>query len=264
MKILVTTLLLPVGVVLVLLAVGLWLACQQRLRRGVLIGVLGAALVSGYLLATPVVGRALTLGLMQLVHNDPNADPAMAHVIVVLTGGMYWAGETVGWMPRPESVHRLAVGYEIQRMLGLRVPVVVSGGHTFGVQNPSEARVAADFFARHRSELVPTELEEVSTDTYESALQLAPALARREAREVILVTGEAHLARSMAVYRARGVNVLGVPALGLWEPVGVRGWLPSIEGLYLSTGAVYEWLGLVEYLVTGKIKIPDLTLENKG
>jgi uncharacterized SAM-binding protein YcdF (DUF218 family) len=264
MKILITTLLLPIGLVLMLVAAALWVACQARVRRGLLIGLLSTTFIGGYLLSTPVVGSALNLALARLAQNVPGADPTSAQIIIVLTSGMYWAGPSVGWMPKPESIHRLAVGYEIQRMLGLRIPVIVSGGHTFGFNNPSEARTTADFFARHRSELVPTELEESSTNTYESALQLAPILARREAHNIILVTGEAHLARSMATYRARGINVLGIPATGLWQPSGVQGWLPSMEGLTLSTNAVYEGLGMASYLLSGKIKLSDLTIENKG
>lgn len=268
MKTLVTLFLLPLGLTLALMAAALAALWRPRAYahggRALAGTLLALALAVGYVSSTPVVGRALTLGLMRMAQNTPDADPNAAQAIIVLTSGMYWAGKDVGWMPSPGSMHRMAVAYEIQRMLGGRVSVIVSGGHTHGFNAPSEARVVADFFARNRSEVVPTELEEVSTNTYESAMQLAPILAKRAAQHVILVTGEAHLARAMAVYRARGVDVLGIPALGLWDEGGVEGWLPSAEGLMLTTDAVYEWLGLAEYLVGGKMKLQDLTINNKG
>ncbi len=257
MKLLITSLLLPIGMVLALLAASVWVGSRRRPSRHLLIGLPLAAFVLLYVTSTPLFGRALSLVLVNHTYGRVLEDPAQANAIVVLTGGMMNAGE-VGWLPMPVSIQRLAVAYELQRLVNLRMPVIVSGGHTAGVQNPSEAAVTASFFARHRTELTPTELEESSTDTYESALQLAPVLARREARTVFLVTSDIHMPRALATFRARGIDAVPFPAIALPGALGLRAVLPSVYGLKMTTEALYEMYGIVSYLVTGKISWSDI------
>jgi uncharacterized SAM-binding protein YcdF (DUF218 family) len=260
-KLLFTTLFLPLGLTLLGLAVTLWLL-WRRPRRGPLPRavpvLLGVTLILSYLMATPLVGRALGGLLFNAVQGRELARPQDADAIIVLTGGMVQAGP-VGWLPRAETMSRLAVAYEAQRLINLRLPVIVSGGHTAGVQNPSEAKVAADFFARNRSEITPTELEQTSTDTYESAMQLAPLVARRQYRNVLLVTSDVHMLRALAMFRARGVDAIPFPALSLPQNLGIRTILPSVYGLALTTDALYEAYALAAALITGEIGPRDLS-----
>jgi uncharacterized SAM-binding protein YcdF (DUF218 family) len=140
--------------------------------------------------------------------------------------------------------------------------VIVSGGFTRGVQAPSEARATADFFAATRAQITPTELEETSTDTYESAMQLAPILAKREATNVFLVTSDVHMLRALATYRARGVDAIPFPALTVLDgAMGVRGLLPSPEGLAATSDALYEMYGIIAYLISGRIGWGDVFYE---
>ena len=262
MKVLLVTLLMPTGLVLVLISV---LASIIWRRRYVafagyanwLVGWLAAIFVVAYITATPWFGLALSSALSSQVEGRVLDDPQDADAIVVLTGGMLNAGP-VGWIPKADSIHRLAVGYELQRMINLRLPVIVSGGHTKGVKNPSEANVTASFFARQRTEVTPTELEEVSTDTYESAMQLAPVLGKRGVRNVLLVTDEVHMLRALATYRARGIDAIPAPALSLPTELGVRMYLPSAHGVGLVSDSLYEIIGIMAYLVSGKITWDDL------
>lgn len=119
--------------------------------------------------------------------------------------------------------------------------------------------MTASFFARQRTEVTPTELEEVSLDTYESAMQLAPILSKRGIRNVLLVTGEAHMLRAVATFRARGIEVIPAPALSLPTSLGVRMVLPSAYGVGVTSDALYEVFGLIGYLVSGKISFDDLS-----
>lgn len=261
MKTLFTTLLLPLGLVLVLLGRALWVMWRGHWHvktggRGI-VALVAGAFVLLYLASTPLVGRALTLLLMAPVAGPQMENPQEADAVIVLTAGMINAGP-VGWVPKPESIHRLAVGYEVQRMVNLRMPVIVSGGHTAGIGNPSEAVVAADFFTRNRSELTPTEVEEVSTNTYESALQLAPILKKRGASHVFLVTDEAHMLRALATYRAHGVNAVPFPAMALPHELGIKAFLPSVYGLGMTTDALYELVGITVYLAVGRISWGDV------
>lgn len=262
MKVLFTTLFLPIGLIILgQLAVLIWAWRKSTSVYGVprwWLGGLGAVLVGSYIMCTPWFGLALTHALMDHVQARELDDPGKVDAIVVLTAGIYNAGP-VGWLPRTEGVQRLAVAYELQRMINLRIPVIVSGGYNNGVQNPSEAAATAMFFAHQRTEVTPTELEEVSTDTYESALQLAPILAKRGAKNIILVTSASHMLRALAAFRARGIDAIPVPVLNVPYGLGVRMALPSLTGLTLSTYALYEMYALAGYLITGKISFTDLT-----
>ncbi|MFZ2586954.1 MAG: YdcF family protein [Alphaproteobacteria bacterium] len=261
MKLLLVTLVLPLGVTLLLLGAAVWAGRGPlpKARRGMVLAL--AALVVLYGASTPFVGRTLSMALAGMVQAR-EVEPSRAQAIVVLTGGMVNAGP-VGWLPSKESYQRLAVGYELQRLLGGRVPVLVSGGYTRGVQAPSEARAAADFFAATRAQITPTELEETSTDTYESAMQLSPVLAKREAHTVFLVTDDVHMLRALATYRARGVDAVPFPALTVLDAaMGVRGLLPSPAGLAMTSDALYEIYGIVAYLISGRIGWGDVFYEN--
>ena len=265
MKSIVLTLFLPTGLVLISLVV---LAVTIWRRRYVAFAGYANWLVSwlcfifllAYITATPWCGLVLSNLLVSQVQGRVLDEPTDADVIVVLTGGMRNAGP-VGWLPRAEGIHRLAVGYELQRMINLRLPVIVSGGKTHGVQNPSEANVTASFFARQRTEVTPTELEEVSTDTYESAMQLAGVIRKRGMRNVLLVTDEVHMLRALATYRARGIDAIPAPAISLPVDLGVRQFLPSAYGLELTSDAMYEIFGIIGYLLSGKISLGDLSYQ---
>lgn len=263
MKTLIVTLFLPTGLVLIgilLLAITIWRRRHVAFAgySNWLIGWLSCIFIVGYVTATPWFGLMLSDLLVSHVQGRALENPADADMIIVLTGGMLNAGP-VGWLPKAEGIQRLAVGYELQRMINLRLPVIVSGGHTKGVQNPSEANVTASFFARQRTEVTPTELEEVSTDTYESAMQLAPVLAKRGIHNVLLVTGDIHMLRALATFRARGIDAIPAPALNLPGDLGIRMVLPSAYGIGLTSDALYEIFGIAGYLLSGKISVDDLS-----
>jgi uncharacterized SAM-binding protein YcdF (DUF218 family) len=219
-----------------------------------------AAFACLYLFSTPVFARLASAPLLNRIDGPVLEDPQQADVIVVLTGGMYHAG-AIGWLPSQESFQRLAVGYELQRLINLRLPLIVSGGFTEGGNVPSEAAVAAEFFAAHRSELRPTELEQTSTNTYESAMQLAPMLRDRNARRVILVTSDIHMWRTLATFRARGIDAIPVPSLSLPATTGLRAWGPTPNGLRATTRVFYEYQALALYILSGKIGWSDLFYE---
>lgn len=258
MKLLITTLLLPLGLALVLGVAGWYALAVRNSRKAVWLVALSMVVL--YAFSTPLVGRSIGQGLLNMVEARSLPEGQQFDSIVVLTGGMMNAGP-VGWLPSEASYRRLAVAYEAQRIINLRLPVIVSGGYTAGVKAPSEAAVVAGFFARHRPEITPTELEETSTDTYESAMQIAPVLAKRAAHNVMLVTDDAHMLRALATYRARGVDAIPFPAMSLPGEMGIRNVLPSAYGLRLSTEAVYEVYALALYLITGKIGWSDVFYE---
>jgi uncharacterized SAM-binding protein YcdF (DUF218 family) len=256
MKLLVTVLLLPPGIILVLLALALWWWRKHHWRA---FGCLVAAFVVGWALSSNVTARMLSAGLVGMIDGPaPQQQLADMDGIVVLTGGMIYVGD-IGWLPHEESFRRVAVAYELQQRIGSRVPVLISGGRTAGLQYPSEARVVQQMFDRHRAQITPTELEEASTNTYESALQTAALLQKRRAEEVFLITSEIHMVRALAAYRGRGLDPVPFPAMMVPRgPLKFTDFLPTMSGLHLTTRALYEYLGLARYLMQGYISWDDI------
>ncbi|MFZ2620387.1 MAG: YdcF family protein [Alphaproteobacteria bacterium] len=257
MKLLITTLLMPPGFALVLLAVGMYFLYRRKVRRAWV--TLALALVLGWVGATQVFGRFVSMFLVAQIHGSMVGSPEEMDLIVVLTAGSMYTGET-GWLPKPETYRRVSVAYELQSRIGSRIPVLISGGHLDGLKYPSEAYVAREYFDRRNAQLVPTIIEESGLNTYESALQVAAIAQKRSADQMFLVTSEVHMPRALATYRARGIDAVPFPVVTLPRgSLGIKGFLPTYEGAELTTSALYELYGLTLYLATGKISWSDLT-----
>lgn len=212
-----------------------------------------------WVVSTPAFARALALNLVARIEGRALPDPSEIDMIVVLTGGSYYAGD-FGWFPKMQTYRRLAVAYNLQDQIGSRVPILISGGHTRGLKNPSEARVGYAFMSNQSARFRPVVLEESSVNTYENALQSAALLQKREAEEIILVTSETHMLRALAAFRGRGVDAVPYPVAIL--PRGklrFNDYLPTAEGVHLTSNTLYEIYGIISYLISGKIKMSDLT-----
>ncbi|MDE0723817.1 MAG: YdcF family protein [Alphaproteobacteria bacterium] len=256
MKDLLTATLLPPGLFLVLLILALvfW-------RRKKLSFVFVCAVSSLFwIFSTEAFGRFLSAAIIANVETERfnDVDTEEVDLIVVLTGGMRYVGD-VGWQPRHESYKRGAVALTLQNHLGSRVPVMLSGGHTEGLKHPSEAAVLKAQFDTLRAQVTPVVLEEASTNTYESALQVAHEVRSRNVRRFFLVTDEVHMARALATYRGRGLDPIPFPVFTLERgPTKISHFFPSIYGINISHDALYEVLGIMKYAMTDKLRFSDL------
>ena len=71
---------------------------------------------------------------------------------------------------------------------------------------------------------------------------------------VLLVTSAIHMPRSVAVFRAAGVNVIPAPTdITVLDTRydGLFGWLPAIGALGATSRAVHEYIGLCVYWIRG-------------
>lgn len=256
MKLAITSFLLPPGIALVLTAVACYLLFRKRIAKGKWL--LLVALLMGWSFSTEALGRFLSVALIAQVDGPTIASKKDVDLILVLTGGMTYAGD-IGWLPTQESYRRLAVGYQLQERIDSRVPVLISGGKTAGVRHPSEAEIVYRHFDQHRAQITPTLFEDSSLNTYESALQCASIVRERSADAVVLVTSEVHMLRSLATFRSRGIDAIPFPVLTLPRgPFGVSDFLPSWRGVMLNAKAMYEIYGLLEYVLAGKVHINDV------
>lgn len=248
----------PLGLILLWFFIT-WVVAVAK-KSTTLAVMLGAGFVALYGASLPWVGWELSQALVRLAMDDETKglDVRQSDALVVLTAGNYFSGGGGGWMPRPEGVHRLNTALRVENTLGKAIPLVVSGGFTNGHKLPSEAGVLLDFYKAVGVRGVNNALvEDVSTDTYGSALEVARMAKDKGWKQVGLVTGDTHMARSLGSYRAvlgpLGVKVVPVLAKGLWGPFGSLGFLPSVKGLLATTDAVYDGLGYFYYKMGGRL-----------
>jgi uncharacterized SAM-binding protein YcdF (DUF218 family) len=255
MKLLVTSFLLPPGITILLLLLGIYFLYKNRKSAKMFIFF---TLIVGWVSSTSAFGRFVSTTLISQISGPELGNPADTDLIIVLTGGMDYAGD-IGWLPKMESHRRASVAYELQTQIGNRVPILFSGGKTEGLKNPSEAEVVFAQFDRQRAQIIPTILEESSTNTYESAIQCASEVHKRLAKQIFLVTSEVHMLRALAVFRGRGMDPIPFPVLSIPRgPLKLKDFMPTVQGVELTSKALYEVYGILEYILGDKASWDDV------
>lgn len=249
MKLLIWTLLQPLGLMLLGALLALVLAWRQHAKASLRV-VLVVWLVLVVVLSTPLVGRMLGAWVVGLTPAAAVLNEQTRPALVLLTGGIRQQA-SLGWLPRPESVRRALLALELQGQIGGQGPLIVSGGYTHGPINPSEARVVANFMDALRAERLPIVLEDISTNTVESAREVRKMADIQGFNTVFLVTDDLHMPRAAGVYRRAGFSVVPVPVLTQPASRGLRDLVPGLDGLALSHGATYEAFGLFNYWLNG-------------
>lgn len=255
MKLLIWTLLQPVGLMLLCALLALVLAWRQHAKTSLRV-VLLIWLVVVSVFSTPLVGRMLGAWVVGLTPAAAALNDQSRSALVVLTGGIRQQA-SLGWLPRPESLRRALLALELQGQIGGQGPLIISGGYTHGPLNPSEARVVANFMDALRAERLPMVLEDVSTNTVESAREVRKMADVQGFNTVFLVTDDLHMPRTTGVYRRAGFSVVPVPVLTQPAGRGMRDLVPGLEGLALTHAALYEAFGLISYWLNGYLTKAD-------
>jgi len=250
-KPLLSTLILPPLPLLLLTLVGARLMFHRRLLAWLLV-LLGTGGL--WLACTPAVGLGLTQWLLR---PPPALSPgeiadlkkAPKTTIAVLGGGSRPLAPEYGVSTlKPDGIERLRYGLWLGRETGL--PVGFSGGLGHGEPEGSTegaiaARIAEREFGRP---LRWTETE--SRDTRENAIKTIDLLHPMGIEQVVLVTQDYHMARSLRNFqRAAEGRHMKIIAAPMGMPPGGRmklnDWLPSPAGFRTTWLALHEWLGLV-------------------
>jgi uncharacterized SAM-binding protein YcdF (DUF218 family) len=98
-------------------------------------------------------------------------------------------------------------------------------------------------------------VEAESKNTREEAIVVARMLAGRPRQPVVLVTSPTHMGRSLAVFRAAGIDA--IPSAAPYKSdhaLEELRWLPSDGGLRLSDGVVYDIAAALYYRAKGWTK----------
>jgi uncharacterized SAM-binding protein YcdF (DUF218 family) len=143
---------------------------------------------------------------------------------------------------------------EAARLYGLmdQPTIVISGGSGNPFVEVSEAALMRELLLNLRIPDRRIVTEGQSSNTFENArgvkrLTLKPPL--------ILVTSASHMDRALRVFKGLEMTPLPAPCdyKGRWSIDDPWRFLPSEGALSVSTSAIYEYVGLFWYRLTGKI-----------
>jgi len=244
----VALLLVPPGLLVVIGLLGFLIQIRWRWLGNIMVGLSIAALL---LLSLPLTGLQLMAGLE--AHSKPlppqhtNEAHLQAEAIVVLGSGRYanapeYGEDTI----KVSTLERLRYAVYLHRQT--RLPMLVSGGSPYGEQ-PAEAVLMQTVLER-AFKVEPKWMESQSRNTYENAQHTRTILQHAGIRRIYLVTHARHMQRARWAFERVGFEVIAAPmgfSTAGREDRGVLGYLPSSKGLYYSSQALRERLGLLWY-----------------
>ena len=197
-----------------------------------------------------------------LVHGRPHLESAAAargaQAVVVLGGGIF-SRSTSGLAVDDlmGSGLRVIEGVRLCRLLGNPL-LIVSGGNAQRIRPPrpesSALRAAAIGLGVPADRIVE---DRQSLTTREQVLVTSRMLAERHIDRFVLVTSPLHMRRSLAAFRAAGLDPIpsaselrSDPDDAFWTVV------PDRESLQVSDSATYEYLTYVYYWLNGWLTKP--------
>jgi uncharacterized SAM-binding protein YcdF (DUF218 family) len=226
-------------------------------RRSRLAGRLLLALVLGayWITSVPAIANALQRGYPAVaVPRLGTADRDRGIALVVLGAGLqtYRSGGEEITVPTAQSAFNVLRGGQLYRQMGEPLVIVSGGIADASVQRAREADILG---ALLREAGVPPErliLEGQSNTTYTQAVQVSGIAKARGLRELVVITAPAHLRRSVAVFRAQGVNAVGYPADFTSERrLPQRRWLPGEASADVTRDAMYDYIAWFYYWSRG-------------
>jgi uncharacterized SAM-binding protein YcdF (DUF218 family) len=206
-----------------------------------------ATLALGYLFMTTPLGAAvLRQGLGAVYPSIQNAaDARGAQTIVVLGNGVftYAEGGRVVGVPTRQTAWTVLEGARVFHLLD-GATVIASGGIVVpGVQLEPEADIMAlelEHLGVPRDRIV---LDRTSLNTYEQSVRMETLVGRGQ--RMVLVTTPIHMPRAVALFRARGLDVVPSPSALAFRPRNLSPllWIaPNPNSLSESHLAMYEYM----------------------
>ncbi|MDP2044645.1 MAG: ElyC/SanA/YdcF family protein [Deltaproteobacteria bacterium] len=248
----------PVGLCLGILVLGLFcLWATRRQRLGKVLVTLGTVLL--LLFSTSLISSGLLVPLEQrypaLLHPETVSwglkDSTSPKWIVVLGGGHVSDPR----LPANSQISGAALGRVVEGVrLHKAVPgskLLLSGGAVF--DPVPEAEVMAQVAVVLGVKPQDIRLERDSRDTAEEAKIIANMIGRER---FILVTSAAHMPRSMALFRRRGLEPIPAPAdfrARGTQSSGPSRFFPGVGALGQTQTALHEYLGLAWAWLRGEI-----------
>ncbi len=191
---------------------------------------------------------------------DTAAQVAGLDTVVAITTGswVYKArGFEVDEMGKFTSFNALETA-RVSRLMGSPTVLVAGGMVVDGLQRSAESEVMADGLVRlgvRRDRII---LEVRSHNTREQAANAAELLRMRGTKRFVLVTDSEHMPRTLAAFRAQGLDPLPSPSSPrVTTPPGLLYRLRPTLGAYLqSDRACYEYFAIAYYWGRGLVTRP--------
>lgn len=237
---------LPPGINILIILLGIILIILGLRRTGKFIGLIG--FISLWLLSTPIIAyRLLSIlqnqyPLLSLTAENKN----VSQLIIVLGGGdkilkEFGFKHTVS----DNTLHRLDYAAYLSRELHL--PILVSGGR-YSIAAYTEADLMTDVL-KDNLNITPKFKEDKSSNTADQSLYIQPILKENKINHVYLVTDAWHMPRSIYIFHCRGIDAIPAPMGYIENGSGysIVNFFPSIHALSASTIAFHEYMGLLWY-----------------
>ena len=240
------SMILPPGLILVMLAVGVLL-----LNKSPVLGkaALWFGLIIFYLFSTPLISSHLINQLETYPALDEyEIGKSSVGAIVILSSGRdrdarEYGGDTVD----KHTLLRCRYGAFLQRKTGL--PILVSGGWVLDKEGKSLAQVMAEVL-REDFQAREVWLEDKSRTTGENALFSEKVLAQKNIDAVYLVTQAWHMPRSVVAFEKTGLKVIPAPtAFEGGSPFKFMDTLPNANAINTSYLALHELIGAFWYKI---------------
>jgi uncharacterized SAM-binding protein YcdF (DUF218 family) len=232
----------PPGISLILGVAGLFL---MRRRTHVGLGLLIGSFSVLYLFSMPVFAAMLHSWLSKYPSlTETTLKHQSADAIVVLAGGrLYEQNEYGEDSVSGSTLQRLRYAAWIKRRTNL--PLYVSGGQIKGDKRPEAALMQA--VLQKEFDVAVDYVEGHSKSTYENAQNSAQLLKSAGHHIIFLVTHDAHMRRSVAMFEHFGVKVIPAPTASLASSkarFGLLRFMPDASAMARSKAALHEYLGL--------------------
>jgi uncharacterized SAM-binding protein YcdF (DUF218 family) len=245
------------GVIAALVVSGVWLLLRPKsiaARSFPLL--LGILYVIASIYAVPAAfAKLLTRGYHPFVASD--AGPGKT-AIVVLGGGCQtvagWNGERTAVLAG-DSAARVLEAARISRELPAAIVISSGGSPTPDEDETVVALVMRDHLIALGVAPARILLETDSRDTHDEAVAIDPMLRTRNIRQVVLVTSDVHMRRSVGTFAEAGWKV--IPAIAPNPNYGRplrRRMVPSSMGLSFSSAVVHEACGIPYYWARGWLR----------
>jgi uncharacterized SAM-binding protein YcdF (DUF218 family) len=217
-----------------------------------------AAFAGYWFLTTPIGAGLLVGGLSRGLTRITTREQAdQADAVVVLGGGTstVMVGHETGGALTLASLLRSLEGARVFKLIGARILIVSGGIARPDRQLQPECELMRDVVVRDGVPPAAVVEESHSMNTRDQARAIGPILRRYGSRRFVLVTSPMHMRRSVAVFRAAGLDPLASVAPVRSEYLPPPPWLlPNDDSFALSDAAVYDYVALVYYWSRGWLR----------
>ena len=243
---------LPIGIVLELLLIALFLLWRRRRSAAVFFIVTAMAVL--WISSMPVFGNFVLGKLEQRYPAVPLVEIPESECLILLGGALEPVRPPRVDVNLVDSVDRISKAASLYRA-GKTKKVLVSGGNQPWAPNmKSEAAATRTLLVEWGVVNDDIMVEEESRNTRENALNSVILMRESGCKKPLLVTSAAHMPRSVASFARVGVEVFPVSVdvrAVKTQRLSVIDFVPDIGALAMTTNAMREWVGQKIYEYRG-------------